>query len=107
MLTGFPGKEIMGTRWPPEVEQVHAPGAAGLLADVAKPRDGHQNIGFVRLGDGVARTTSYLPWLIPPEVMMMSGLKLSYSAVRRCSSSMGSSPIAIRRTCVHLRGAWR
>ena len=27
----------------------------------------------------------------------MSGLKLSYSAVRRCSSSIGSSPIAIRR----------
>ena len=37
-----------------EVEQVHALGAARLLADVAKPGDGHQNIGFVRLGDGVA-----------------------------------------------------
>ena len=36
-----------------EVEQVHALGAAGLLADVAKPGDGHQNIGFVCLGDGV------------------------------------------------------
>ena len=44
------------------------------------------------------RTTSYLPWLIPPDVIMMSGLKDSYSAARRCSSSTGSSPIAMRRT---------
>ena len=37
-----------------ESENVYALGAAGLLADVAEPGEGHQNIGFVCLGDGVA-----------------------------------------------------
>ena len=37
-----------------EIENIYALRSAGLLADMPKPGDGHQDVGFVCLGDGVA-----------------------------------------------------